>query len=108
MIMKTLIRLWKMFYRLLRLKDYQRYAILSRAEMVADMRLKHTCYAYDMIFSDYQSYKNLAFEYGCNSASELRATIESLYKTEKPQEHDKTKRKRWKECRRHRTKTPKS
>ena len=90
--MKTLIRLWKMFYRLLRLKDYQRNAMLSRAQMVADMRLKHMRYAYDTIFYDYRSYKNLALEYGCNSASELRVTIESLYKIKEPQKQSNTRK----------------
>ncbi|MBO7413977.1 MAG: hypothetical protein J6U20_10020 [Fibrobacter sp.] len=90
--MKTLIRLWKMFYRLLRLKDYQRHAMLSRAEMVADMRLKYLRDAYDTIFDDYRSYKNLALEYGCNSASELQATIESLYKTKKSQKQSNTRK----------------
>lgn len=89
--MKTLIRLWKMFYRLLRLKECQRHAMLSRAEMVADMRLKYLRDAYDTIFDDYRSYKNLALEYGCNSASELKKTIESLYKTKKPQKQSNTK-----------------
>ena len=89
--MKKLIRLWKMFYRLLRLKDYQRHAMLSRAEMVADMRLKYLRDAYDTIFDDYRSYKNLALEYGCNSVSELKATIESLYKIKNPQKQSNTK-----------------
>lgn len=89
--MKTLIRLWKMFYRLRRLKEYQRHEMLSRAKIVADMKLKHTRYAYDTIFDDYRSYKNLALEYGCNSASELRATIESLYKIKNPQKQSNTK-----------------
>ncbi len=89
--MKKILKLYRMFYRLLRLKDYQRQAMLSRAEMVADMRLKHMRYAYDTIFGDYRSYKNLALEYGCNSASELKATIESLYKIKKPQEQSNTK-----------------
>ena len=89
--MKKLLKLYRMFYRLLRLKDYQRNAMLSRAKMVADMRLKHMRYAYDTIFDDYRSYKNLALEYGCNSASELKETIESLYKTKKPQKQSITK-----------------
>lgn len=89
--MKKLLKLYRMFYRLLRLKDYQRHAMLSRAEMVADMRHKYLRDAYDTIFNDYRSYKNLALEYGCNSASELQATIESLYKTKKSQKQSNTK-----------------
>lgn len=89
--MKLLLKLYRMFYRLLRLKDYQRHAMLSRAKMVADMRHKYLRDAYDTIFNDYRSYKNLALEYGCNSASELEATIESLYKIKKPQKQSNTK-----------------
>lgn len=89
--MKKLLKLYRMFYRLLRLKDYQRHAMLNRAEMVADMRVKYMRYAYDTIFNDYRSYKNLALEYGCNSASELKATIESLYKTKTSQKQSNTK-----------------
>lgn len=89
--MKKLLKLYRMFYRLLRLKEYQRHAMLSRAEMVADMRHKYLRDAYDTIFDDYRSYKNLALEYGCNSASELKATIESLYKTKNQQKQTNTK-----------------
>lgn len=90
--MKKLLKLYRMFYRLLRLKEYQRHEMLSRAKMVADMKSKYLRDAYDTIFDDYRSYKNLALDYGCNSASELQETIESLYKIKNPQKQSNTKK----------------
>jgi hypothetical protein len=51
---------------------------------MADYRVKHFRHAYDTIFSDYKKYKDLAFTYGCKSATELEETLESLCKVFQP------------------------
>lgn len=82
--MKKLLKLYRMFYRLLRLKETQIDEIKRHAEFMADYRVKHFRYAYDTIFSDYQKYKDIAVTYGCKSATELEETLESLCKVFQP------------------------
>lgn len=89
--MKKLLKLYRMFYRLLRLKETEIAEIKRHAEFMADYRVKHFRYAYDTIFSDYKKYKDLAVTYGCKSATELEETLESLCKCFQPKQTDNKK-----------------
>ena len=79
--MKTLIRLYKMFYRLLRLKRWQREEIeknVMRDFLVRQMQDRTERWNHEMELS---AWHRLAMRYGCNSPEELRVVISDIQVT---------------------------
>ena len=79
--MKTLIRLYKMFYRLLRLKDWQRKEIERKAVrdfLVRQMqdRIEHLNHEVEL-----SAWHRLAMRYGCNLPQELQSVITDIQVT---------------------------
>jgi len=78
---KTLIRLYKMFYRLLRLKRWQREEIeknVMRDFLVRQMQDRTERWNHEMELS---AWHRLAMRYGCNSPEELRVVISDIQVT---------------------------
>lgn len=76
--MKTLIRLYKMFYRLLRLKHWQRKEIERKAVrdfLVCQIRARTEIWNHEM---ELLVWHRLAMRYGCNSPEELRAVLDDI------------------------------
>ena len=76
--MKTLIKLYKMFYRLLRLKDWQRKEIERKAVrdfLVCQIRARTEIWNNEMELSVWH---RLAMRYGCNSPGELQSVITDM------------------------------
>lgn len=76
--MKTLIKLYKMFYRLLRLKHWQREEIERKAMrdfLVCQNHTRIDLWNYEVELS---AWHRLAMRYGCNSPGGLRAVITDI------------------------------
>lgn len=76
--MKALIRLYKMFYRLLRLKHWQREEIerrVMRDFLVCQNRTRTDLWNHEMELS---AWHRLAMRYGCNSPCELQSVISDI------------------------------
>lgn len=76
--MKTLIRLWKMFYRLLRLKHDQRLEIISRIQIYDQLQYRDKVKEYNEIEYEYECFKNVAKMFGVETASELKDLVDDL------------------------------
>lgn len=79
--MKTLIKLYKMFYRLLRLKDRQRKEIERKAMrdfLVCQIRACTEIWNNEMELSVWH---RLAMRYGCNSPGELQSVLTDMHIT---------------------------
>lgn len=78
--MKTLIKLYKMFYRLLRLKHWQREEIERKAIrdfLVCQIRTRTDLWNHEVELS---AWHRLAMRYGCNSPNELKSVLDDIQK----------------------------
>ena len=79
--MKTLIKLYGMLYRLLRLKDWQRREIEKKAVhdfLLCQMRARTELWNHEMELS---AWHRLAMRYRCNSPEELQSVITGMQTT---------------------------
>lgn len=76
--LKTAIRIWKMFYRLLRLKHDQRLEIISRIQFYDQLQYRDKIKEYKEIKYEYKCFKELAKMYGVGTAYELKDFIDDL------------------------------
>ena len=74
--MKKLLKLYKMFYRLLRLKDYQRREIETHYKSEYDLILASIYNEYFVVQTELRDYKNVMSQYRINSPLELLKVLE--------------------------------
>lgn len=75
--MKNLLKLYKMFYRLLRLKDWQRREIETRYKSEYDLILASIYNEYFEVQTELRNYKNVMLRYGISSPLELLKVLGS-------------------------------